>query len=103
MASRCGGAFSPMILGALMAWLTKWQLGNWRQAFWLLGGVGAVWAVGFGLWFRNRPEEKASVNDAERELIRAQAADAGSIYDETHHFALPWRRLRARLSRHPSA
>src|SRR5439155_9356106 len=88
MASRAGGAFSPMIIGAAMAWL-----GNWREAFWLLGGLGAVWAVAFGLWFRNRPEEKASVNDAERALIRAQAADAGSIYDESHHFALPWRRL----------
>src|SRR6185295_12374832 len=66
MASRCGGAFSPMIIGAAMAWL-----GNWREAFWLLGGLGAVWAVAFGLWFRNRPEEKDSVNDAERTLIRS--------------------------------
>jgi nitrate/nitrite transporter NarK len=88
MASRLGGALSPMIIGMLMVWV-----GGWREAFWVLGGVGVVWAVLFARWFRNRPEEKSSVNTAEQQLIRSQSAGAGSIYDDSHQRGLPWRRL----------
>lgn len=88
LASRLGGAASPLIIGGLMA-LT----GGWRQAFWILGVAGAVWAAFFYLWFRNRPEEKLSVNAAERELIRAHSTGPGSIYDDTHHAGVPWKRV----------
>ncbi len=88
MWSRFGGAFSPAIIGALMLWV-----GGWRQAFWVLGGLGIIWAGLFYLWFRNRPEEMPRVNVAERQLIRSQAAGAGSVYDDTHAWDLPWRRL----------
>ena len=53
-----GVLFSGSRLGAavsfpLLAWmLTRWQ---WRTSFWLLGGIGLVWAVLWLLWFRDFP------------------------------------------------
>jgi MFS family permease len=93
MASRLGGAFSPLIIGLLITGLQSVHRDlGWREAFFLLGGVGVVWAALFGVWFRNRPEEKPSVNAAERALIRAQDAGAGSVYDDHHRGGIPWRR-----------
>lgn len=88
MVSRTGGAFAAVIIGQLMR-----VAGGWRQAFWLLGAVGVVWAIVFGWWFRNRPEEVASVNTAERTLIRGKLREAGSIYDDSHGAGFPWSRL----------
>jgi MFS family permease len=61
---------------------------TWRSAFWMFGLVGLTWSVLFFLWFRNRPEEKATVNAAELALIRGGdgAAQAG-------HARVPWRRI----------
>ncbi len=53
-----GVLFSGSRIGAavsfpLLAWmLTRWQ---WRTSFLLLGGLGAVWAVYWLLWFHDRP------------------------------------------------
>jgi MFS family permease len=88
MASRLGGAFAPLIIGWLMVWA-----GGWREAFWVLGVVGGVWAVLFLWWFRNRPEEKAGVNAAEVDLIRSAQAGTGTVYDDHHAGGLPWRKL----------
>jgi len=46
--------------------LVVWTGLSWRYAFWAFGGVGVLWCVGFAYWFRNRPEERPEVNDAER-------------------------------------
>jgi MFS family permease len=64
MSARLGGAVSFAALGALAAFL------GWRQAFFVLGLVGAAWCVAFLVWFRDSPGEKASCNEAERDLIR---------------------------------
>lgn len=77
LCSRLGGAFAPVIIGVLMV-----LGGDWQRAFWILGAVGVVWAFLFLFWFRDRPEDKAQVNYAERELIRASDTEAGSIYDD---------------------
>ena len=69
MSARLGGAVAPLVIGRLTAAL------GWRQAFWVLGTIGAVWAVAFFFWFRDRPEEKPECNDAERELIRSGQHD----------------------------
>jgi predicted MFS family arabinose efflux permease len=58
-----------------------------------LGVLGVAWAVGFFYWFRDRPEDKATVNAAEVALIRAEAAGAGSVYDDKSHQHVPWRLL----------
>lgn len=48
--SRLGGAVSF----PLLAWmLTRWK---WRTSFWILGGMGLVWAFFWLLWFRDYPE-----------------------------------------------
>ena len=47
--SRFGGAVSF----PLLAWmLTRWQ---WRTSFWILGGIGLLWALFWLLWFRDSP------------------------------------------------
>jgi len=77
LSSRLGGAFAPTIIGGLMM-----LGGDWHRAFWILGLVGVGWAVFFLWWYRDRPEDKPQVNNAERELIRAGEAGVGSIYDD---------------------
>jgi MFS family permease len=85
MSARVGGAFAPFVLGRLAAAL------GWRRAFWVLGLAGLCWVVLFYSWFRDSPDDKPGCNDAERDLIRADApARAG-----THggHPWPPWRGL----------
>jgi MFS transporter, ACS family, glucarate transporter len=62
--ARLGGALAPLALSFLTVML------GWRQAFWMLGLLGAVWAVIFYLRFRDRPEDHPLCNDAELALIR---------------------------------
>jgi MFS family permease len=87
LSSRFGGAVAPTFIGLLMM-----AFGGWQAAFWALGAVGIVWALWFRLWFRDRPEEKTSTNEAERELIRSGGMGSGSIYDDSHR-EVPWRRV----------
>jgi sugar phosphate permease len=93
MSSRLGGAMAPLIIGALMAWT-----GSWRRAFWVLGGVGAAWALFFAWWFRDRPEDFSGANEAEQRYIRAGAGSAGSIYEESHSANVPWLRMLTSLN-----
>ena len=86
--SRWGGAFAPTVIGALML-----LGGGWERAFWILGLVGVVWAFFFFAWFRDRPEDKPQVNEAERILIRTAAAESGSIYDDTSAVRMRWASL----------
>jgi MFS transporter, ACS family, glucarate transporter len=83
--SRLGGALAPIIIGGLMV-----LGGGWEQAFWILGLCGVIWAAFFLVWFRDRPEDKPQVNDAERELIRGGATGVGSIYDDTSAGSMRW-------------
>src|SRR5262249_28295995 len=64
MCARLGGAVAPLAI----TWLST-RFG-WRQAFWIFGMVGVVWALVFYMWFRDTPGEKKSCNNAERALIR---------------------------------
>ena len=76
------GGLTPLIW---MLLVERWQL-PWRFAFAGFGVLGVSWCVAFALWFRNRPEQHPSVNDAERALIRAGAAhDADQA-----HAGVPW-------------
>ncbi len=69
MSARLGGAIAPLVIGRLSAAL------GWRQAFWVLGLLGLVWAVAFYFWYRDRPEEQPACNAAEIELIRSDHHD----------------------------
>jgi len=64
-ASRLGGAAAmflmPMLIGAV----------GWRSAFYVLGGIGVVFAAIWGLVFRNDPTEHPGVSEEEKEYILA--------------------------------
>ncbi len=68
MASRIGGALSPLMVAPLLGWF------GWRSVFYIFSTFGVVWAVIWWKWFRNTPQEKEGVNQAEIELIGASAA-----------------------------
>ena len=50
---------------------------GWRWVFVIYAGVGLVWAAGFYLGFRNRPEEHAAVNEGELRVIRRDGPPGG--------------------------
>ena len=73
--ARLGAAFAlPAV-----AWLVS--AAGWRLAFYLLGGIGFIYAAVWWWWFRDLPEDHASVSAAERALIveRRAAVSVGSL------------------------
>jgi ACS family glucarate transporter-like MFS transporter len=75
-----GIIFSGSRLGAALAFpLLPWMLGRWgwRQSFWILAGVGFVWAAFWVLWFRDRPPSAQPGEEAEDDAT-ATAATAGT-------------------------
>lgn len=60
---RMGGAVAPLLVALLALPF------GWRGVFVMLGALGFVWLIGFGLWFHDRPEEHPGVNEAEQALI----------------------------------
>src|SRR5258706_11341117 len=63
MSARWGGAFTPLIVHAVL------QLMTWRQAFVLFGAIGVIWAVVFYLWYRDNPRDNKNINAAEMRII----------------------------------
>lgn len=64
--------------------------GSWRETFYVFGGIGVAWCIAFAFWFRNRPEEKSTVNAAELALIRGGGAESKSV-----HAGVPWGKIMA--------
>lgn len=62
--SRLGGAVTPVIVVAIIA---MW---GWRAPFFIFAGFGVLWGVVWFWYYRDRPDEHASVNPEERDLIR---------------------------------
>ncbi len=85
MSGRLMGGLTPLIWMVLVVHLGM----SWRAAFVIFGLTGLAWCVAFTLWFRNRPEERPDVNEAELELIRAGTAGA----TEQAHANVPWGEL----------
>ena len=81
--SRSGGAVSPLLVVVMLGYM------GWRHTFWIFGLLGIVWAAFFWFWFRDHPEEKKGVNQAEIEIIRT----GHSPRDEADHVQVPWGRL----------
>lgn len=82
-ASRLGAAFAAPVIVAIVVFF-----GGWRWAFYLLGALGLLWAVGFFLYFRNSPVEVASVNEDELALIRE-----GKAPTTTKKPPIPWGKI----------
>jgi sugar phosphate permease len=60
-----GGAIGAALSGLLLEPL------GWRLTMLVFSSFGLVWAIGFYLWFRDRPEDHAAVSEAELALIQA--------------------------------
>lgn len=81
MSARWGGAFTPL----LVVWV--FSFATWRNAFFLFGGIGIVWAFFFFRWFRDDPREHPSVNAGELALLGDVSQNA------TGHSKIPWKRF----------
>jgi MFS family permease len=68
--ARIGGAMAPIVIGRLTFFL------GWELAFVFLGILGLAWCACFYFWFKDRPEEMPSCNEAERALIRGPVRTA---------------------------
>lgn len=91
--ASASGAFAGFMSvgGVIAAPLTAWLVVScgWRWAFALYALPGLVWAVWFHAWFRNRPAEHPSCNEAERALIEVNAPQA----TEAETATVPWTQI----------
>jgi sugar phosphate permease len=70
LSARWGGAFTPMLVAALM------QVISWRRAFEIFGAIGLIWAWLFWRWYRDNPRDHAGPNEAELGLLREASESA---------------------------
>jgi len=76
-ASRFGGALAPLLLVPIEARY------GWRAVFVILGIIGLAWAIGWRLWFRDRPADQPGITPEEVAEIGDGSGDAG-------HGGTPW-------------
>jgi sugar phosphate permease len=80
--SRLGAAMTP----PLVVWIiTRY---NWRAAFVTFGIMGILWAVAWLFFYRDTPDEHASANAGERDLIRSSTGGARLV-----GVKVPWRKI----------
>jgi sugar phosphate permease len=77
MASRLGGALTPLLVVPIVAAY------GWRMAFYLFGILGVVWAIVWYWWYRDYPTEKPGVHPEEIKEIGTGSSRAA-------HHGLPW-------------
>ena len=70
MASRLGGALSPLLVVPIQA------VYGWRASFYVFGLLGVIWCVVWYAWYRDLPTEKHGVTEAELEEIGEPATRA---------------------------
>jgi MFS family permease len=78
MSGRFAGGVTAFIVLALIVRIPAdggGEVVHWRHTFWLFGVLGVVWCAVFWWWFRDHPEQHPAVNQAELELIHAEAPD----------------------------
>ncbi len=86
--ARLAGAITPFIaVSILLAF-------GWRAIFYIFGSLGVLWSLVFYLFYRNRPEHHASVNQGELAQIRGRNQD-GSIrqLEASDRAAVPWAKI----------
>lgn len=77
MASRVGGALSPLIVVPLTMRF------GWRLAFFILGGIGVLWTIGWRVLYRDHPSQVKSISASELQEI----GDTPAVAREHR---LPW-------------
>jgi sugar phosphate permease len=78
--ARLGAALTPPIAVALIAGF------GWRSVFYIFGLIGALWAVIWLWYYRDRPEQHASVNTAEIAVIQ----EDGKTTPSSGRAQVPW-------------
>ena len=81
MGARWGGAFTPLLVVAVMAFV------SWRVAFQIFAALGVVWVIIFWFWFRDNPRDHKGVNAAELELLKENEQNVSG------HGDVPWLKL----------
>jgi sugar phosphate permease len=76
--SRLGAALTPPIVVFIIL------KSGWRAAFLVFGLLGITWSAVWYFYYRDTPEEHASVNQAERDLIGSGRKRSAEI---------PWRKI----------
>jgi nitrate/nitrite transporter NarK len=84
MGARWGGAFTPMLVVAVMLFV------SWRSAFFIFALLGVAWTVVFFLWFRDNPRDHKGVNAGELELLKENEQNVAG------HGDVPWGELVSR-------
>jgi sugar phosphate permease len=80
------GQFATSIVPLLgVAIMAAW---GWRSIFHIFGTIGIVWAIGWWMMYRERPEQHKRVNAAEAAYIRDGAATSGPVKKKTD---IPWK------------
>ena len=85
--ARLGNALTP----PLVVWLIG--LVTWRGSFVLLGVFSLLWAVAWGLYYRNNPAEHPGITPEELESLPGYAAKQKKSNDP-----VPWVRLGKRMA-----
>ena len=75
-AMSVGGAVSIALTAVLL------ESFSWRVAFVMLAGVSLIWAAGFYMLFRTRPEEHPWVNEPEVAVLHSGEAESGDSATE---------------------
>jgi ACS family glucarate transporter-like MFS transporter len=78
--------------GAIGAYTTAQLLKvvSWPTIFVIYAIPGLIWSAWFFAWYRDRPSEHASTNEAERELLRADSARSSPPSVGWSEVALSW-------------
>ncbi len=90
LSARWGGAFTPVIVGWMLASGGEGKFGlglHYRWVFLIFGLLGVVWALMFYRWFRDHPKDHPSVSAAELAVI-------GETEQSGDH-SMPWGKLLA--------
>jgi sugar phosphate permease len=85
--SRAAVAITPGIAAAIMLAY------GWRMIFYLFGSFGILWALVFGVLYRNDPAEHKGVNRAELAHIRGLNPDGSMKTLSKGRPQVPWRQI----------
>jgi len=85
--SRFAVAVTPFVAGSIMLTL------GWRAIFYIFGLLGVIWSIVFAWYYRNRPEEHRSVNQAELAQIRGLNPDGSLKSLIMARASPPWKQI----------
>lgn len=84
--ARLGAAITPPIVALL---ITKM---GWRSVFYIFGLIGVVWALYWLWYYRDRPEQHRSVNEAELAVIYHEESSHSSKM-LINRVKVPWKQI----------